>query len=80
MSDEIKEAYKSIQKPQKNEKLRELMIKKMEQARDIHKEWMEHIKMYPINATPAEVGGIKWHKDWVETYDQVIKLLKEGSK
>jgi hypothetical protein len=47
-----------------NGRTRNFLIRQLEYARDIHKEW-------------AKVEDKKWHLDWVYIYNQSINYLKE---
>jgi len=51
----------------------DLLIIKMEAARDIHLQYLE--------VPESEVtGDYNWHRGWIATYDQVIAVLEEAEQ
>jgi hypothetical protein len=54
------------------------VIKEMQLAHDIHKDWAKHqrqLKSIGRRLSP-NAGDERWHQRWMKTYKETIKLLK----
>jgi len=55
------------------------LIKKMEEARDLHIAWAKRQQQLKDDGEPIreKVGDVDWHLEWVEVYKEVIKELRK---
>lgn len=61
---------------------REQAIEAIKDARQAHVDWIEFIEEHPDKASKPQAriktaGDAEHHRDWVEKYDVVLKVLKE---
>ena len=51
----------------------------MEEARNIHQQWVDHQENLRSKGKKAvrNVGGVEWHERWVTIYNDVIIALRK---